>query len=202
MQACFLSIPAMFESIHLYFSILTTRPQGLGAPPTKSVLPSLLAPHRVGWQERRHRQRGMVWACQRVLPPCWVTGIRALLWSIYIPFREDIEEEGRQRPTGATAAHGGKVALAIWTHRTGSSHHHRENKQVLPVLVLPLWPTSKHAKCVCVCVCACLCVCAAQVPVQMKNLDSPTLSSTLFKDMDTCRAPATARKKRKKETGR
>lgn len=26
------------------------------------------------------------------------------------------------------------------------------------------------------------------LPVQMKNLDSPTLSSTLFKDMDTCRA--------------
>lgn len=26
------------------------------------------------------------------------------------------------------------------------------------------------------------------VPVQMKNLDSPTLNSTLFKDIDTCRA--------------
>lgn len=31
----------------------------------------------------------------------------------------------------------------------------------------------------------------AFVPVQMKNLDSPTLNSTLFKDMDTCRAAVT-----------
>lgn len=100
MQVRFLSIPAMFESIHLCFSILTTPPQGLGAPPTEPLLPSLLAPHWVGWQERRHRQQGVGWACQRVLPPCWVTGIRALLWGASIPFREDIEEEGQRQLTG------------------------------------------------------------------------------------------------------
>lgn len=98
---------------------------------------------------------------------------------------------------GATAAHGGNVALAIWTHRTGSTCHHRKNKQVPPVLVLPLWPTSKHTECVSVYVC----VCAAHVPVQMKNLDSPTLNSTLFKDMDTWRAAAMERE-RERETGK
>lgn len=37
------------------------------------------------------------------------------------------------------------------------------------------------------------------VPVQMKNLDSPTLNSTLFKDIDTCRA---AVREQKRERGR
>lgn len=70
-----------------------------------------------------------------------------------LPFREDIEEEGRQQPTG------GNVALAIWRQRNGSTRHHGENKQVPGVPDLPLWPTSKHTECVCVCVCS-TCTCA------------------------------------------
>lgn len=185
MRACFLSIPAMFESIHPSFSILITPPQGLSAPPTESMLPSLLAPHRVGWQERRHRQQGVGRACQRVPPPRWVTGIRALLWSVYALY-----PSGRTLRRRGDSGPGGKVAPAIWRQRAGSTRPRGENKQVPRVLVLPLWPTSKQTECVSMCVC---------VPVQMKNLDSPTLNSTLFKDMDTCRAAAM---ERKRQTGR
>lgn len=40
------------------------------------------------------------------------------------------------------------------------------------------------------------------VPVQMKNLDSPTLNSTLFKDMDTCSAAVMEKGGRKREKKR
>ena len=33
------------------------------------------------------------------------------------------------------------------------------------------------------------------LPVQVKNLDSPTLSSTLFNDMDTCRTAVEERER-------
>lgn len=106
--APFQSLPCLnpFTSI---FPTLATPPQRLSAPPTVSVLPLLLAPHWVGWQERRHRQQGVGWPCQRALPSCWVTGIRALLWSVFIPFWGDIEGEGEERSTGLTwqSPHGG-----------------------------------------------------------------------------------------------
>lgn len=150
MRACFLSIPAMFESIHPSFSILITPPQGLSAPPTESLLPSLLAPHRVGWQERRHRQQGVGRACQRVPPPRWVTGIRALLWSVYALY-----PSGRTLRRRGDSGPGGKVAPAIWRQRAGSTRPRGENKQVPRVLVLPLWPTSKQCVSMWVCVCTC-----------------------------------------------
>lgn len=148
MQACFLSIAAMFESIHPYFPIFTTLPQGLGAPPTKLVLPPLLAPHWGGWQERRHRQQGVGCACQRVLPPCWVTGIRTLLWSVDIPFREDTEEEGRQRPTGATwHSPYGRIELVplVITEKTNRCHQYW--------FYLCDLPPNIPSVCLCMCVC-------------------------------------------------
>lgn len=38
--------------------------------------------------------------------------------------------------------------------------------------------------------------------MQMKNLDSPTLNSTLFKDMDTCRAAVIEKETEKEEIDR
>lgn len=44
--------------------------------------------------------------------------------------------------------------------------------------------------------------CVTVVPVQMKNLDSPTLNSTLFKDMDTCSAAVMEEEEGQRKTER
>lgn len=123
-----------FNPCHVwYHSPLFFHPHNISTAPQRSShrvgTPLTVSSTLSGLAGEKTQQQGVGWACQRVQPPCWVTGIGAMLWSVYIPFREDIEEEGQERPTGS-----------MWhspygRHGTGSTRHQGENKETPQVLV-------------------------------------------------------------------
>lgn len=149
MQACSLSIPAMFESIHLYFS----HPRNTTIGPQFSSH-RVSTPHTVSYTlsglagEKTQAAGGGLG-----LPESPATLLSHWHWGSAVECLYTLQGG---HWGGAGANHRVNMALAIWT-AWKRFHSPLRGKQTPQVLVLHLWPASKHTTSVCVCVCVSMC---------------------------------------------
>lgn len=128
-----------FDSIHLYFSTSPfcpfqhiRPPHPPDAPPSVSLLPWLLAPRWVGWQERRGGQQEVGRACQSVLPPYRATGT-----SVRFSYRAECSYtvQGGQRGGGTRRVAG--VPVWIKTPLGQTVTHHMDGMDCVAFTVIP-----------------------------------------------------------------